>query len=597
MVQSLARRGPDSEGTHAWPGAALGHRRLAIIDLSPAGRQPMLSDDGQIGVTFNGCIYNFLEIKSELEHCGHSFRSRCDTEVLIRGYEQWGIDGLVPRLRGMFAFGIWDHKSRKLFLVRDRLGVKPLLYVVRNGSIAFASTIAALRQSNMTGDIAPEAVLEFLEFDWVSEGRAIFEGARKIPAGVIAEWHDGIVSERAYWTLPEQGTAKIGFEEAVERTEALLVESARLRLVSDVPIGALLSGGIDSSLVCWAMAAAGANITSYTVSTPGDPSDETEAARATARLLGIPHEVVDLSETEQPALEDLANAYGEPFACGSALAMLRVCKAIKPVATVLLTGDGGDDIFLGYEHYKTFFLAQRIAGMLPDGLHSVWPSLMPAFGGIRPLRRFSRLIDYATGGLGAVTKAHDGLAYFERADILGDRFRDLSTSHREIPRSSGRHLLRDVLSYEFRNRFMSEFMTKVDGGSMYYGIEARSPLLDHRLWELGASLPFSVRLHGGELKAVLRAIARKHLGKEVAARRKQGFTVPVGRWLAGKWKPELEELRGDSLLASEGWIRRGSLDSAIGKSAARGQVPRQLWSLLVFERWLRSIRTRLPATH
>jgi asparagine synthase (glutamine-hydrolysing) len=264
---------------------------------------------------------------------------------------------------------------------------------------------------------------------------------------------------------------------------------------------------------------------------------------------------------------------------------------VKPHATVLLTGDGGDDIFLGYEHHKSFFLAQRMARFIPSGVAGWWPSLMPAFAGLTQLRRASRLIDYAAGGLGAVTRAHDGLPFFADAGLLGDRLAEAQTEHRSIPRSagSGRHLLGDVLNYEFSNRFQAEFMTKVDGGSMYYAIEARSPLLDHRLWEFGASLPFPVRLHGGVLKAVLRAVARRRLGAEVGNRRKQGFTVPVGRWLAGKWKAELDDLRGESLLSSEGWVKQDRLATAIERATASGSVPRQLWSLLVLERWLRSV--------
>src|SRR4051794_41137109 len=270
MVTSLAGRGPDSEGIEEWPGAVLGHRRLAILDLSDAGRRPMLSDDGQIGIVFNGCIYNFQDIRAELESYGHRFRSNCDTEVLVRGYEQWGADSLVTRLRGMFAFGIWDNRQRKLTLVRDRLGVKPLVYTETGRGVAFASTVTALRDANLAGDIEPAAVLEFLEFDWVTEDRTIFQGVHKVPAATILEWNDGFVSQRCYWTLPEPGSRQISFEKAVEEAEALLLESAKLRLISDVPVGALLSGGVDSALICWAMTKVGANVKAFTIGTTGD---------------------------------------------------------------------------------------------------------------------------------------------------------------------------------------------------------------------------------------------------------------------------------------------------------------------------------------
>ena len=603
MMASMARRGPDSEGLHQWPavlgpGAVFGHRRLAILDLSPAGHQPMLSDDGETGVVFNGCIYNFLEIRQELETHGHRFRSHCDTEVLVRGYEQWGIDGLVPRLRGMFAFGIWDNRKRKLVLVRDRLGVKPLVYVASGRNIAFASTVTALRDADLADSINPEAILEFLEFDWVTDGRSIFSGVCKVPAAAIVEWQDGKLTERTYWTLPEASTHNISFDEAVEQTEALLLEAVKLRLISDVPAGALLSGGVDSALICWAMAKAGADVKSFTVGTPGDPQDETAGARLTAQRIGIPHEVIALPSGDVPALDDLTCAYGEPFACGSALAMLRVCKAVKPKATVLLTGDGGDDVFLGYPHHRRFLLAQRAAQFMPQPLASAWPALKPVVEGAGPLRRAWRFIDYATGGIGAATDAHDGLPYLERSGMLGERLSGVGLSHRQMARSlqSARALLPQFLDYERRNRFVAEFMTKVDGGAMHYAIEARSPFLDQRIWEFAASLPFELRMRGGELKAILRAIVRKRIGEDVASRGKQGFTVPIVRWLASAWKPQLEAIADDSVLEREGWIQAGALRRALQAEAASQTMPRQMWRLLVLERWARkNMRRDVPA--
>lgn len=596
MVKAIARRGPDSEGIEQWPGAVLGHRRLAILDLSDAGRQPMLSDDGEVGIVFNGCIYNFLDLRKELQSYGHRFRSDCDTEVLVRGYEQWGIDALVSRLRGMFAFGVWDNRVRKLTLVRDRLGVKPLVYAAREGRIAFASTVTALRDADLVSDIDPEAMLEFLEFGWVSDDRAIFTGAQKVPAGCIVEWQGGRLTERSYWTLPEAGTRVIRFEDAVEEAESLLVESVRLRLISDVPVGSLLSGGIDSALICWATAKAGADIKAFTVSTPGDPADESAGARETARQIGIPHEVIELPPNAQPELDDLTCAYGEPFACSSALGMLRVCKAVKPKVTVLLTGDGGDDVFLGYPHHRDFWMAQRLSRFLPQPMAKFWPKLEPVASSSTVMRRAWRLVDYATGGLGAVTQAHNGLPYYQRAGLLGDRFRDLRLKHREIPRSfqSGRQLLSQFLDYERRTRFVSEYMTKVDGGAMFYAIEARSPLLDQKLWEFGASLPFDVRLHGSELKAVLRAVARKNIGNAVASRRKQGFTIPVSRWLTTAWKQQLESVLDGSYLEREGWIRPGMLRRAVEGAATSGSVPLQLWYLVVLEKWAQN-RVSAPA--
>ena len=592
MLVSLARRGPDAEGIFSWSSAIFGHRRLSIFDLSDAGRQPMLSDDGQIGIVFNGAIYNFLDLRRELEGHGQRFRSRCDTEVLVRGYQQWGIGALVPKLRGMFAFAIWDQPHRTLSLVRDRLGVKPLIYTTHNGALAFASTIRALHQAGLTGGIDSTAVAEYLEFGWVTDDRTIYQGVHKLPAGTILQWRDGVVTQRRYWTVPQASeTSRITFEDAVAETERLLIESVKLRLEADVPVGVLLSGGVDSSLVCWAMARLNANIKAFTVSTPGEHSDEAAAAVETARFLGIPHELVDLSSAQPPSLDELISAYGEPFACSSALGMLRVSRTVKPMATVLLTGDGGDDVYLGYPFHKHFWMTQRLARTLPGFAPALWAAVRPIVDFIPPLRRPKHFLDYATGGLGAVTRVFDGLPYYRQMGLLGERIASATIDQRQIPLSfaSARNLLADYLGYEYRMRFVAEFMTKVDGGTMQHAIEARSPFLDHALWEFAASLPFSVRLHKGVLKSVLREIARRRIGPQVACRKKQGFTIPVGNWLAGPWKARLEEeFAGGSILERDGWLRPGAIGAAIRQAAARGQAPNQLWYLLVLERWMKA---------
>ncbi len=588
MADSMARRGPDSEGVVRWPGAVLGHRRLAILDLSEAGSQPMLSDDGQVGVVFNGCIYNFQELRKELEQRGHRFRSQCDTEVLLRGYQQWGAEALTRRLRGMFGLAIWDQPRRKLTLVRDRLGVKPLAYSVSGGGIAFASTIRALRAGGFGGEIDPQAVLDVLEYGWVHEEHSIFQGVRKLPPATILEWQDGRISTTEYWALPGgRPRAGIRFEEAVEETERRLVEAVKLRLISDVPIGALLSGGVDSSLVCWALRELNANITAFTARAPNDPSDESSAAAETARTLGIAHEIVDVPSA-QPSLDELVDAYSEPFACSSAQALLLVSKAVKRRATVLLTGDGGDDIFLGYPAFRHAWVAEQLARKTPAGAAPAWRAarfLVPPIG---PIRRIRSLVDYATGGLGVFARAHAGLPYFEKHSILGERLAGLSLPQRRIPPSveSARRLLDDVFDHHRRLHFTSEFMPKVDGGTMHYSLEARAPFLDQEIWEFGASLPPEVRLRGGVLKAVLREIARRRIGMKVAFRKKQGFTVPVERWLAERWKNSLDRLSRRPILEREGWVRPGSLEQPLREALRKRWVPTQIWHLLVLEHWL-----------
>jgi asparagine synthase (glutamine-hydrolysing) len=590
MLSVLARRGPDSEGFHAWPGVGLGHRRLSIIDLSPAGAQPMLSDDGEIGVVFNGCVYNFLEIRTELEGRGYRFRSQCDTEVLVAGYREWGIDALVLRLHGMFAFAIWDQPRRRLTLARDRLGVKPLVYSVKSGKIAFASTLWALQAAGFAGPVDPRSVLEFLDSGFVTEARSIFSETHKLQPASILEWENGAVRERVYWKLPEADEdSPIRFEEAVDETERLIIEAVRLRLISDVPIGALLSGGIDSTLVCWALTKLNTDIRAFTVGTPGDPGDESAQAAAIARHLGIPHAIVTVDPEQDPPLDELIEAYSEPFASTSAMGMLRVSQAVKPEATVLLTGDGGDDIFLGYPFFLNAWKAQNLARRLPAISPGVWNVIRPVSRKLPGLRRAGNFLDYAVGGIGAYGRVRVGLPYFEEHGLLGELLRDGNVAHREIPPSfdSARRLVADVLQFHRRMHFTSEFMTKVDGSTMYHSLEARSPFLDHKLWEFAARLPPRLHFHSGKLKAILRNIVERRIGPEVAFRRKQGFTIPVEKWLASKWRYRLEELKEGSVLVRNGWMQPKALSSAITEAMNREAVPPQLWNALVLEHWLR----------
>jgi asparagine synthase (glutamine-hydrolysing) len=337
------------------------------------------------------------------------------------------------------------------------------------------------------------------------------------------------------------------------------------------------------------MAKLGANVKAFTVTTEGDPFDEGPDARETANTLGIPHEMVTIP-SEQPApFDELIEAYGEPFGCSSALAMLRVSRAVKPLATVLLTGDGGDDVFLGYPLHHRLWMAQRLADYLPGSASAVWRTLRPLANQLPFLRRPKHFLDYATGGLGAVTRVHNGLPYYDECGMLGDRLAGRTLEDRRIPLATrpARQLLSDVLDYEQRTRFVGEFLTKVDGGTMRYAIEARSPFLDQKIWEFAAALPVRLRLRGGVLKAILREIVRKNIGPKVAFRKKQGFTVPVENWLATRWSSSLRQLAEGSLLEDEGWMRKGAVRDAVSEGIERQWIPTQLWYLLVLEQWLR----------
>ena len=597
MVSALQRRGPDSFGTHAWPRAVFGHRRLAIFDLSPAGHQPMLLDD-DLGLVFNGAIYNFKALRAELERVGARFRSQTDTEVLLWGYRTWGIDGLVSRIQGMFAFALWDERKGALWLVRDRLGVKPLVYALSERGIAFASTVRALRAGGWVSELDPLAVAEFLEYGYVTEERCIYKGARKVRPATILEYVDGKVSERAYWRSPEAGTRRIAFEDAVEETERLLLAATERRLQADVPVGALLSGGVDSALVCWAVKHLGGDVTAFTVGTPGHEADESADAIATARSLGIGHELLTLSEEDEADVSTLAAAYAEPFATSSALGMLTVSHAVsRSSAKVLLTGDGGDDVFLGYPRHLLLQRVERAARVLPEAAGPAWRAVRGLVPPMRTLRRARHLVDYATGGLGAFLSAAEGLPGYQRRGLLGPRLAQATIPARTRPWSvaAARRTLTEYLAHDLQTQFVSEYLNKVDGATMHYALEARSPFLDQEMWEFAASLTVDVRLHEGVLKAILRALVARRVGPRVATGAKRGFTIPVESWIAGRWREDVREALSDSKLAREGWMNARALPSELDAARNSPESGRRLWYLYVLDAWLRAEERSMPA--
>ena len=585
MVRCLERRGPNGEGIHSWETATLGHRRLAIFDLSARGRQPMISGDGNIGVTFNGAIYNFKDLRALLISEGWRFESDTDTEVLLNGFQAWGVSGLVSRIRGMFAFAIWNNKNRELFLVRDRLGIKPLVYATLKNGIVFASTVNAIRAGGFAHSLNAQAVVDFLEWGVVPEQLSIYQEIEKLPAGSIGHWKDGKFSHQRYWHPSDYNSfTTVSFADAVDQTEALFINAVKRRVEADVPVGALLSGGIDSALVCWALKECGATPKVFTFSAPGEPEDESGDAKQTAAEIGIPITVLQQPNIINP-LDELISAYSEPFACGSAIGMLRLSAAAREVITVLLTGDGGDDIFLGYPHHRHLLIAQKLSQLTPNWLSSLILStdFMPTADGIiRRARHFSR---YVAGGLGSFLNARNGLRYYAVEGLLGPRLNEAmpSTSVVKPVTGAGKNVLNNYLSFVQDHQFVAEYLTKVDGATMYHGLEARSPFLDQELWEFAASLPYSIRMHGGKLKAILRAIAKRRISDRVAKGRKRGFVIPLKAWLQGPWSDQVTTLFSNSVLATDGWINPKRLLEWRATEEFSGS---HLWNLVVLEYWL-----------
>ena len=597
MIDRLRHRGPDGQGFYSAPGVTLGHCRLAILDLSAAGSQPMSLPGDRGAIVFNGCIYNYRELREELRRRGRVFRSDCDTEVLVHGYDEWGIDQLTSRLRGMFAFAVWDNPEKTLWLVRDRLGVKPLVYSVFNGGLAFASTLTGLQPGIPEFTLSEEAILEFLSFGFITNERSIASNVYKVPPGCIIRWRDGEISKQNYWSLlPSFGSLHLGFREAVERSEELLLDAVQMRLRADVPMASTLSGGIDSALICWALKKLGADVKVYTLSLPGDASDETNDAVQTARHLDLDHRLIRLPRVASSLLESTTNAYSEPFASESALGMMVISACASKEVKVVFTGDGADDVFLGYPFFRADWIAQCCASSIPDGAVTFYKTVRPWLpASCVVVRKLRTLMDLVATGQDAHGRSLNSLPYYVANKLIGQRLRSFIHEHGwQDTCHSGRFVLADVFQYHFGHHFQGEFLVKVDESTMYYGIEARSPFLDQEIWEFASKLPVGILLHHGELKAVLKDIVSRRIGVNIAARRKRGFTVPIERLLAGPWRYRVELLCDSSCLTGDGWVEQEALRQVALDSLDKEKVPAQLWRLIVLESWLQQ-RRNLPA--
>ncbi len=587
MLLELERRGPDDVGIESSNGAVLGHRRLSIFDLSAAGHQPMASRSQKSRIVFNGAIYNFRELRKELENNGLNFRTQTDTEVLLEGFESWGIDGLLSRIDGMFAFALWDETERSLYLVRDRLGVKPLVYFENGRDLAFASTVRTLRSAGFCGELSDEGLADYFEFGFITDQNSIYKGVRKLPPASVLTFCEGKSTVKQYWDLPDEEDPTIEFEDAVRETERLFLHAVEKRLFADVPVGALLSGGIDSSLVCWAVAKLGGDVTAFTVGVPGDRWDESMVAADTAGTLGIKHHVIEISGETPMNIDELSSAFSEPFACASALGLLDISREVRKRAKVLLTGDGGDDIFLGYPEHLHFQAAESLAKITPESLGPLFTGLSGHLPGSGRIQRSRSFLTYAFGGLGGVTRVRDGLPVYREKGLLGERLISADVPDRSIPLKHGSELLKEFLEYDKKTRFTGEYLPKVDGGTMYYGLEARSPFLDVALWEYANSVSYDVRLDKRNLKAVLRELVKRHIGPELAGGAKQGFGVPVQRWITKEWNQQFRDLMEDARTDSLGFIDSAAVLRLLADSEKTGWAPRQLWFILVLENWLR----------
>ncbi|MEX2206968.1 MAG: asparagine synthase (glutamine-hydrolyzing) [Myxococcota bacterium] len=536
----LAHRGPDQAATFHDRGLFLGFRRLAILDLSPAGHQPMSTPDGRYTIVFNGQIYNFEELRADLEHEGVRFRSRSDTEVLLALFAREGV-ACLPKLNGMYAFAIYDAVERTLVLVRDRLGVKPLFYWRDGGSLAFASELRAIRDvPGFPTQLCDGAMGAFFRVGSIPDWTCVHPGVSKLPPGYWLRFRlDQPAKEEPtrYWDLPEVAELEDGRSEAawVDEIEALLYDATRIRLRSDVPLGVFLSGGIDSGLVAAAAARQKPGLACFTVGFRGEAEDETPLAAATARRLGVRMETLDVDVRRgMSELPVVIGHFDEPCSDTSALPTALICAEARKHLVVVLTGDAGDEVFGGYRNHVRAWRwrsLERVPAPLRSGVAGLLTSVSAPDSA---LRRFARRLSQPVGRFGVGATLYPFEDWQERALVPSMRIDADELVRRyaaHLPAWSGASPVDQSQRTDLRSYMLDDILVKVDRMSMRHSLELRSPFLDYRMVELGLRVPSRLRVRGGVNKYLLRRLAERHLPPEVCAAPKRGFAIPIQSWL------------------------------------------------------------------
>ena len=600
MTEALAHRGPDDAGTYTADGIGLGHRRLSIIDLSAAGRQPMGNEDGTVWVTFNGEIYNFGDLRPELAAAGHRFRSRTDTEVLVHGYEAWGAEGLLDRLRGMFALAVWDARTGTLVLARDPLGKKPLFYARTPRGLVFASEPKAIYlDPALDRTLDRGALRKYLFYGYVPAPASLHPGLRKVRPGHYLLARDGRVTEKPYWTpgAPGSATPAASLPEAVDRLDEVLGRAVERRLISDVPLGIFLSGGLDSSTVA-AVAArrAGRRVRTFAIGFTEAAYDESDHARRVARHIGAEHTEETLTP---PRLLDVIPHLGtmldEPMADASIIPTFLLSQMARRHVTVALGGDGGDELFAGYPTYfghQVADLYDRLPAALRHLVIRPLSELLPARFGNYTLDYMARKFVEASGESPGV-RHHLWMRYFspagiagllgERPSAEGDLYGDIADHLAGYPSMDS---VATALHLNLNLYLQDCILVKVDRASMATSLEVRSPFLDRDVVDYVVPLPLHLKLRRGHSKVLLKALAGRYLPAGIVYRRKQGFTVPVGEWFRGPLRPLLRDALAPSRVARQGLFDAAAVETLMAEhEAGRRNRWKELWALLVFQLW------------
>jgi asparagine synthase (glutamine-hydrolysing) len=593
MCEVIRHRGPDDEGIHVEPGVGLGMRRLSIIDLS-TGHQPIHNEDRSVWLVFNGEIYNYRELRTELEAAGHHFYTASDTETIVHAYEEWG-EGALARLRGMFGIALWDRRTRTLLVARDRAGIKPLHFVERGGRLYFGSEIKSLIAAGAVDrTIDLEALDHYLSFLYAPRDRSLFKGVRKLPPGHFLRWRDGQAAIVKYWEISAAEPFRGSEPEAAAALRRVLADAVRSHMISDVPLGAFLSGGVDSSIVVGLMAEASSRpVQTFSIGFDEPAFDELEHARRVATHFGTEHHEFVVRPDGVSILDRLVEHFDEPFADSSAIPTWYVSEMARRHVTVVLSGDGGDELFGGYERYLPHPRVAQFDRWAPPGARALagaaWPRLPHGARGKNFLRHVSRDAD---------GRYLDSVAFFQQdekrdlyspdvgrslqrwraEDALGERF----TRFQALPPHSR------MMRFDFETYLPEDVLTKVDRMSMAHSIESRVPLLDNQVIEFAATLPSTLKIRNGRGKHVLKEAVRTLLPDGILDRKKQGFGVPLGVWFRGGLSDMFADVLRSPRTRQRGYFEPVFVDRLVHEHVSKKRDHSlRLWQLMVFELWHR----------
>ncbi len=596
ITKTIIHRGPDQQGTFEDSIVSLGAVRLKIIDLG-SGDQPITSEDGQTTIVFNGEVYNFGELRQELESLGHRFRTHCDTEVVLEAFRAWGIESF-KRLRGMFAFAIWHQPTRELFLVRDRLGIKPLYFYEHAEDLYFASELKAIfEHPEIPRALDPDGLTYFLSLNYVPQPYTLAAGINKVRPGCFLRWQNGHLTQEPYWALNIWPDPKISLGDAKAELDHLLQLSLKEHLISDVPLGVWASGGLDSTtLLHYAAQQAGRQLKTFSVSFTGRSFDESRWFREVASVYNTDHHELDVNTDSglADAIEQLAYYSDEPSADAGALPVWFLSRMTREHVTVALSGDGGDELFAGYQTYLADQYSQqaqstpRFLRQSALSLLNLWPASNDKISFEYKAKRFLE---------GSLQSPEDAHLYWNGTNSLAAKqmlapnlpHRPSSDLYRRLPSESGaagplnRHLWLDQLYY-----LPDDILYKCDRMSMAHSLEVRPPFLDHRIVEFAARLPESLKLNNGTLKHVLRELVRDKIPASVLSRPKQGFDIPVHHWFRTTLKPLLLDTLTEAAVRNSGVFSWPAVNELITRHLSRRiNAGYQLWGLLTLFLWMK----------